>query len=145
MRSVLRSFVALLLLLAVACGSDGKEAADKGSTTTTTIKVLKAGEVDAKASAYCGVWAQIRGLVPAKLTGTDADVQARKDFYAKVVPLAEKLVSSADADIEDAARFALAQAKELAASGTEAPQTAKDKEMQRTLGQYALDHCAKGS
>jgi hypothetical protein len=114
MRSVLRGSVALLLLFAVACsGSDSKDSASEKSTTTTsttttTIKTLKGDEVDAQASPYCAAWADIRKLGAAPITGdVDKDTAARKTHYAKLVPLAEKLVAAAEPDIKADAQYAL--------------------------------------
>ncbi|MCU1374798.1 MAG: hypothetical protein JWO68_2084 [Actinomycetia bacterium] len=148
MRFLLRCSVALLLLLGVACSSGAKEsAADKTttSTTTTTIKTLKGDEVDVKASPYCATWAEIRTLGGPKLTGDEAkDIEARKAHYAKLVPLAENLVSQAEASIKPAAQGALAQVRQVAKDGTDAPFIAKGATaMQQELAQYALDHCAK--
>jgi hypothetical protein len=152
MRSLLRSAVALLLLLGVvACsGSDSKDEASSKKTTTTTsttttIKTLDAKEVDAKASPYCATWADIRALGAAPLTGdAEKDTAARKAHYAKIVPLAEKLVAAADADIKADAQYALDQVREIARTGSDAAaQKPGASEKQQELAQYALDHCAK--
>jgi hypothetical protein len=151
MRSVLRGSVALLLLLAVACsGSDSKDAASEKSTTTTsttttTIKTLKGDEVDAKASPYCAAWADIRELGGPTLTGdSDKDTAERKVHYAKLVPLAEKLVVAADDDIKADAQYALDQVREVARTGSDEAFLKPDaSKKQQELAQYALDHCAK--
>lgn len=152
MRFLARSFVALLLVLGVACsGSDSKEPSAKDedrkptTTTTTTIKTLKADQVDAKASPYCGVWAEIREFGGAAITGDQAkDTEARKAHYAKLVPLAEKLVATADDEIKADAQYALDQVREVARTGSDAPfQKVDASKKQQSLARYALDHCAK--
>lgn len=149
MRHVLRGFLALLLLIGVACSDDGKEEAkDKESTTTTTstIPTLEADQVDAEASPYCGVWAEIRELGGPEVTGdAEKDADARKEHYGKLVPVAERLVAEAEPEIKKQAEAALAQVREVAETGSDEAFLAEGAaEMQQDLAAYAQEHCTKG-
>jgi hypothetical protein len=152
MRSLLRSSVALLLVLGLAAcsGSDSKESAkDEDSTTTssttTTIKNLDVDAIDVEASPYCKTWSEIRALGAPTITGDhDKDVASRKAHYAKVVPLAERLVSQADKSIKPAAQYALDQVRAVAKDGSEVHFTdAAANARQQELAGYALEHCSK--
>jgi hypothetical protein len=151
MRNLLsRRALAPLVLLAVLAGgcshdSGGDSAGKAKPTTTTTIRTLKADEVDASASEYCKAWADIRALGAAPLVGDPAkDTEVRKVHYAKLVPLAEQLRKVAPAEIIPAVDVAVKQVNEVAATGSDAPfQDAEAQKRQQELAKYALDHCTK--
>jgi hypothetical protein len=151
MRNLLsRRALAPLVLLAVLAGgcshdSGGDSAGKAKPTTTTTIRTLKADEVDASASEYCKAWADIRAVGAAPLTGNEAkDTEVRKTHYAKLVPLAERLRKVAPAEIAAAVDFAVKQMHEIASSGSDqASVGAEAQKRQQELAKYALDHCTK--
>lgn len=150
MRYLLRGSLALLLLIGVACSDDdgGEDAADKESTTTstttTTIPTLEADDVNADASPYCGTWAEIREIGGPAVTGNpETDTENRKEHYAKLVPLAERLVEQADEEIKEQAEFALRQVREVAETGSDEAFLASDaSKVQQELAAYAQEHCA---
>jgi hypothetical protein len=144
MRSFLAGSIAVLLLTGVAC-SDSSGDTESGETTTTSIRVLAADEVDGSRSPYCAVWKRLRAVVAPVIIGdTQKDTETRKSYYADLVPLAQELVDEADGEIEADARKALAQVQEVASTGSEVPFTTPDaKALTKRLADYALENCAK--
>jgi hypothetical protein len=140
----------VLLVAAVACsgGSDGGKEKDAASSTTSTTEAqpLSADDVDASASPYCAVWAEIRKAGGVTLTGDEAkDSTNLKEHYTALVPTAEDLVAKAPAEIAEAARGALAQVKDVAESGSPAGFAAHGgSQVPKQLTAYAAAHCAKG-
>lgn len=137
-----------------ACSSDSgkdEDAASKRSTTTTsaapstssTVEVLDAGEVDSGASDYCATWADIRSAAGDESLAT-ASADRIKAHYAKLVPLTERLLAQATAKLKGDVQKALDATRAAARSGSTA--SFNTPEMQAVgdhLGQYAADNCKK--
>jgi hypothetical protein len=143
MRSLLAGSLALVLLLGAGC-SDGDD--DASPSTETTVHFLTPDEIDASRSDYCRVWREIRTAGGVTTTGdVAADTAARKQHYTeKVLPLAEELLEVAPRAIRSDVRRALAQVREVAEAGSDAPFSAAGAEALRDrLANYALDNCAK--
>ncbi|MCU1486249.1 MAG: hypothetical protein JWN67_2995 [Actinomycetia bacterium] len=136
----------VLLVAAVACSDGGKEK-DAAATTTSTAEAqpLGADQVDASASPYCAVWAEIRKAGGVTLTGDEAkDSTNLKEHYTALVPTAEDLVAKAPDEIVEAAKAALAQVKDVAESGSPAGFAAHGgSQVPKQLTAYAAAHCAK--
>lgn len=143
--------LALALALAVAgCGGDDDDDADEtttttGETTTTTIAGLDADDIDASASAYCAAWAEIRATEGPTLTGdTEADDEARREYYTDLLPLVEELQAEAPDEIADAVELALEATREVAEDGDFGPfEEPEVMEAQQELAAYAQESCAK--
>lgn len=151
MRSLLRGCLALTLTLGlVACSDSGDDDVAEETTTTTTststtIPPLAPEEIDTDASPYCATWAELRGVQPPAYSGNaEGDAVLRREHYAQLLPIAERLVEQAEPEIRSAAELALAQVREVAETGAVAPFTTEEAaERQQELAAYARDHCGK--
>lgn len=154
MRKLAAALVSVLALFALAgCSDDddSSEASSSGSaseaeagderttTTSSTTPALDPDDIDAEASEYCGVWAELRSA-PSPAGKPAEEIKAH---YADLVPVAERLVEAAEDDIRPAAEHALELTREVAESGDPgAFSTDEATETGELLAQYALEHCA---
>jgi hypothetical protein len=146
MRSLLAGSLALVLLAGVGCSSNDDEPSPPASTTSTSVHILSPEEIDASRSDYCRAWRDIREAGGVTPTGdVAADTAARKAHYStKVVPLAEELLEVAPRAIRGDVRKALAQVREVAETGSDAPfYVPGAAELRDRLADYALENCAK--
>ena len=138
----------LPLLLLSACGDDGDEASKPGEamSTTSTVPVLDADDIDRSKSPYCNTWADIRSQGGPDTGGMDdaAKVARRKEYYGGLLPLVERLLEQSTDEIRPAVEIALRATKESASTGSFEPFQADDAEQSGVdLRRYALENCSK--
>jgi hypothetical protein len=154
MRTIGALLLTALLLAGCSSGSDDTSPADSDRTSTTdthttvsittepTLPSLAPEEIDVSASPYCAQWAEVRRLAGNDIS--DLDQAGVRAYYAKLVPVVEKLLSTAPTDLRPSVQIALTATQAAAQSGAnEEFGTDPSIEAQKKLLTYAYDHCRK--